>query len=81
LLGQIAWAANEIGNIEQDKDQDYAGGGVDQFYIDEWPMTISSDWCGEFKPGRKFPSIQEIEEIEKMIAEWRLEIDTRIKPS
>jgi hypothetical protein len=64
LIGEIAWASNEIANIESEEHGDYELGATDIYHIHEWPMTGANDWCGDFRQGRKTPSPEELEKKE-----------------
>jgi len=47
-LGLIAWAVEEIADIQHDKSFDYAFENVEGAYED-WPRTRAAAWCGEFQ--------------------------------
>lgn len=53
LLGHIAWGAYRAAGIdpEQVEDFEYEASGK-HTWIDGWPRTEASDFCGEFEPRR-----------------------------
>ena len=47
-LGKIAWAIEELANVEHAEDFDYSYETV-QFPYSDWPRTSANFWCGEFQ--------------------------------
>jgi hypothetical protein len=47
-LGLIAWAVEEIANVEHDKSFDYGFEGIETS-SDDWPRMRAAAWCGEFQ--------------------------------
>ena len=47
-LGMIAWAVEELANIEHDEDFDYRF-DLAETPIYDWPRICAHDWCGEFQ--------------------------------
>jgi hypothetical protein len=70
FAGEAAWALDEMAKIQTEDCKDYRVETKEIFYINEWPMTDANAWCGEFKAGRKLPTMEELEQVE---AAWEAE--------
>jgi len=47
-LGLIAWAIEELANVERDEHFDYSFQSVESPFHD-WPRMCAHDWCGDFQ--------------------------------